>query len=148
MKNLAEKSTQEEILKRLKSVRPDSPRKWGKMNPHQMVCHLADSYRGVMGQKPVGKKSGIFQRTVMKWGALYFPLPWPHGIQTMPEMDQLQGGTLPVELQYDINELTALMAQFLAAKKVPHPIFGVMTGEEWARWGYLHMDHHLRQFGC
>ena len=26
-------------------------------------------------------------------------------------------------------------------------IFGAMTTERWKRWGYLHMDHHLRQFG-
>jgi hypothetical protein len=28
-----------------------------------------------------------------------------------------------------------------------HPIFGAMAKEEWHRWGYLHLDHHLRQFG-
>jgi hypothetical protein len=29
----------------------------------------------------------------------------------------------------------------------PHPIFGRITRAEWLRWGYLHADHHLRQFG-
>jgi hypothetical protein len=29
-----------------------------------------------------------------------------------------------------------------------HPIFGPMSKADWLRWGYLHMDHHLRQFGC
>jgi len=29
-----------------------------------------------------------------------------------------------------------------------HPIFGQMTEKEWMRWGYLHSDHHLRQFGA
>ena len=28
-----------------------------------------------------------------------------------------------------------------------HPMFGPMTPEDWMRWGYLHADHHLRQFG-
>jgi hypothetical protein len=28
-----------------------------------------------------------------------------------------------------------------------HPMFGVMTVGDWRRWGYLHADHHLRQFG-
>jgi hypothetical protein len=28
-----------------------------------------------------------------------------------------------------------------------HPIFGPMSDAAWLRWGYLHMDHHLRQFG-
>ena len=29
----------------------------------------------------------------------------------------------------------------------PHPVFGPMTRGAWLRWGYLHTDHHLRQFG-
>jgi hypothetical protein len=29
-----------------------------------------------------------------------------------------------------------------------HPIFGELTDSERMRWGYLHMDHHLRQFGA
>jgi len=28
-----------------------------------------------------------------------------------------------------------------------HPLFGPMNYEDWMRWGYLHADHHLRQFG-
>jgi hypothetical protein len=30
---------------------------------------------------------------------------------------------------------------------MPHSIFGSMTNQDWMRWGYLHADHHLRQFG-
>ena len=29
----------------------------------------------------------------------------------------------------------------------PHPIFGALSRAAWLRWGYLHVDHHLRQFG-
>ena len=29
-----------------------------------------------------------------------------------------------------------------------HPIFGPMTLRAWMRWGYLHVDHHLRQFSA
>ena len=28
-----------------------------------------------------------------------------------------------------------------------HPIFGHVSEAAWLRWAYLHMDHHLRQFG-
>jgi hypothetical protein len=27
-----------------------------------------------------------------------------------------------------------------------HAIFGAMSRREWLRWGWLHADHHLRQF--
>jgi Protein of unknown function (DUF1569). len=29
----------------------------------------------------------------------------------------------------------------------PHYLFGPLTEAQWARWGWRHMDHHLRQFG-
>jgi hypothetical protein len=28
-----------------------------------------------------------------------------------------------------------------------HPFLGKLSRAEWLRWAYLHMDHHLRQFG-
>jgi len=28
-----------------------------------------------------------------------------------------------------------------------HPFFGPMTNEEWGSLMYLHLDHHLKQFG-
>jgi len=148
MKTLLEPSAVEEIIQRLQALRPDSPRKWGKMNAHQMVCHLADAFLGTTGRKPVSMKTGLFQRTVMKFFALRVPAPWPHGIPTMPEMDQLLGGTPPVEFNKDRDALIAAIKPFLDAKKVPHPIFDAMDEWEWARWGYLHMDHHLRQFNA
>ena len=33
----------------------------------------------------------------------------------------------------------------IAAMK--HPFFGPMTEEEWGTLMYLHLDHHLKQFG-
>ena len=29
----------------------------------------------------------------------------------------------------------------------PHPFFGRLTPNEWARLEYLHIDHHFKQFG-
>jgi hypothetical protein len=29
-----------------------------------------------------------------------------------------------------------------------HPLLGTMSNAAWLRWGYLHVDHHLRQFGA
>jgi hypothetical protein len=46
--------------------------------------------------------------------------------------------------------LSAINASFAQPKVVAqhgHPFFGQMTEKEWMRWGYLHADHHLRQFG-
>jgi hypothetical protein len=31
--------------------------------------------------------------------------------------------------------------------RVDHSLFGPMSFADWMRWGYLHADYHLRQFG-
>ena len=104
-----------------------------------------------MGMRPAESVGNAFQRSVLKWLALRSPLPWPKGYKTRPEADQEIGGTRPVEFARDMQELEALLARFTAEQKdfrwQAHPVFGAMSEQEWMRWGYLHTDHHLRQFG-
>jgi len=139
----------EEVLRRLAELRPDSTRRWGKMSCHQMVVHLSDSFRLPLGERKAGMARVPIPRGVFKWLALYVPMKWPHGVRTMPEMEQGVGGTAPVEFQKDREKLRELITRFCAARMnaVPHPIFGEMSEQDWQRWGYLHCDHHLRQFG-
>jgi hypothetical protein len=150
-KILANEADKRDLLRRLQLVQPDSQRRWGKMTPHQMICHLNDSFKAGTGEKEVGSSSTLVSRTIMKWFALNVPVPWPHGLKTRPEMDQDQGGTKPGEFRRDAEALAATVERFSQAQRDftwgRHPLFAEMTDSEWLRWGYLHMDHHLRQFG-
>lgn len=152
MKSLARPRDKAEILRRLRTVRPECARRWGRMSAHQMVCHLSDAFRMVMGEKPVSHATGRLQRTIVKWVALYAPLPWPAGIRTRPEIDQERGGTGPADFAADVAQLEALVELFTAQPRSfdwsAHPVFGSMSDAAWLRWGYLHIDHHLRQFGA
>jgi hypothetical protein len=151
MKTLAHGRDKSEILERLKSLRPDSVRRWGRMSAHQMVCHLADGLRMMTGQNSVTLDTHLLKRTVLKWIVLYVPLRWPHGIMTSPEIDQERGGTKPVEFVSDVAQVEALVdaatSPAYALHRQLHPFFGRMSDAVWLRWGYLHLDHHLRQFG-
>jgi hypothetical protein len=151
MKTLARARDKAEVLERLRRVRHDSGRQWGRMSAHQMVCHLSDAFRMALGQKPVSRASGPLSATIIKWIALYAPMRWPPGIVTRPEVDQEVGGTRPVDFDADVAEVERLV-EIVATARAPfpwpaHPIFGRMSHAEWLRWAYLHMDHHLRQFG-
>jgi len=122
------------------------------MSVHQMVCHLADAFLMGTEQKPVSHASGFRERTIVKWIALYAPVHWPPArIKTRPEVDQEIGGTKPTAFATDVESLEALVEivttrpGFFAGRD--HPIFGPLSEAAWMRWGYLHMDHHLRQFG-
>lgn len=139
-----------EIVARLRKVQRDSTRQWGKMTAAQMICHLNDSFLGVMGDKPAKiVRFSLWRLT--KGIALYAPMRWPHGVKTRPEFEQGIGGTPPAEFEADRSVLMATIEKFTQNPRTfefcPHPMFGRMTEKEWMRWAYLHCDHHLRQFG-
>lgn len=152
MKTLRNRADKEEILRRLESIRPTSQRRWGSMSAHNMICHLADGFRLYMGDKPAEPAPVPAPRLLLKWVALWAPVPWPHGFKTMPEIDQNGGGTRPVEFTSDMQKLRSLIEEFTQApgrfRADGHPHFGRLSEKEWMRLGYLHADHHLRQFGA
>jgi hypothetical protein len=153
VKTLAHARDKDEILRRLATVRADSPRRWGKMTAPQMICHLTDAFLGVIGEATVRPHQTLVSRTLVKWFALYVPLRWPAGIPTSPEFDQSAGaGTRPAEFAADVERLRGLVLRVSSGvDPVPwtqHPLFGKLTARQWLRWSWLHMDHHLRQFGA
>ncbi len=139
------------LLERLATLRANSPRQWGRMTAHQAVCHLSDSFLGVTGRKSVVDRSNVITRSLLKAVALNGPGKWPHGIRTMPEMDQEIGGTKPTEFERDRTDLLRLIEGFAQPDQdfcsYRHPAFGAMRPDQWFRWAWLHVDHHLRQFG-
>jgi hypothetical protein len=92
MKSISNQGDREELINRLKKLR-DSQRRWGTMTPHQMICHLNDSFKAGTGEKEVSSVSNAASRTLVKWIALYFPIRWPRVVPTRPEMDQNRDGT-------------------------------------------------------
>jgi hypothetical protein len=152
MKSFAREKDRRELLARLKTVREDSRSRWGVMTAHQMVCHLADAFLMMIGERRITADArGLLERTLVKWIALYAPVRWPAGILTRPELDQTAGGTKPERFLVDVSRVELLMQRAATAADCEtrsHPIFGRMSEAAWMRWAYLHMDHHLRQFGA
>jgi hypothetical protein len=152
MKTLLNHQNTEEIITRLQAVHPACPRRWGKMSAHQMVCHLTDGFRMYMSLKTVPLVPVPYPRSLVKWVALWVPIPWPKGFKAAPQLDQQEGGTPPTMFDNDVRELRNLVGRFVRQPRdfrwQPHPHFGQMSDREWMRLAYLHLDHHLRQFGA
>lgn len=150
-KTLANPIERAAVTIRLRQLTPDSTRRWGRMTSHQAICHLSDSFRSMMSPNPISSVSTPFSRTVVRWLALQAPIQWPHGVKTRPEVDQEIGGTTPVDFRIDRLALEVLIEDFSRRTHETmqaHPLFGPLSTGEWQRWGYLHLDHHLRQFGA
>jgi hypothetical protein len=149
MKSLADPVCRRAIEDRLARLTPGDRALWGKMSVHQMICHLGEAYRCALGRKHAAPARRRIPAPLMKWIALRAPIPWPHGFPSPPEIAQDRYGTPPVEFTQDHAALMAAFRDFCAGLPDPcplHPYFGRMTADDWYRWGYLHADHHLRQF--
>ena len=151
MKTLGDETCRSEILQRIHSLSTDSLAQWGRMTVGQMVCHLTDSFGIGRGERSAESVSSWWGRTGLKWIALRLPLPWPKSLPTRPEVDPLRDGTKPKKLPEDLRQLESALEDFIDAVNQDrcgeHPMMGALSGSEWLRWGYLHADHHLRQFG-
>jgi hypothetical protein len=150
VKTLSSLAVRQNISLRLKELSPEDRARWGLMTVDQMVCHLDDSYKVALGEKKASQATGLLQRTLLKRLALQAPMQWPKGVRTRPEIEQGKGGSVPIDFRQDLASLLSTLSRFcdeLPRPCVPHPIFGEMTAHNWMRWGYLHADHHLRQFG-
>jgi Protein of unknown function (DUF1569) len=152
-KTLANSSDVEELRRRIAGLTPDSHRLWGKMSVGGMICHLDDSYRAGLGERTVAPASAPFllPRTLIKRLALHSSLRWARNMKSPQEVRQGAGGTPPVAFTDDQVRLLETLNRFTLnpdLDKMEHPFFGKMTANDWLRWGYLHADHHLRQFSA
>ena len=61
-----------------------------------------------------------------------------------------KNGTPPTSFEADVAQLDSLMVRFAEARGgglLPHNRWGNMSRGMWGRYGYRHVNHHLRQFG-
>ena len=148
MQNLFDSSAKNEILQRLGALTPEAARQWGKMSVPQMLAHCSVALESGTGDKPRPQKliGKIFAPFVRK--GLLGDKPFSKGSPTDP--------TFVVRDERDFarekDRLAGLVERFCAlgkdeACKQTHSFFGRMTGDEWGRLMYKHLDHHFRQFG-
>lgn len=136
------------ILDRIKKLNPASRRQWGVMLVDQMLAHTQQPLRVALGELKLkrgllGRVMGpYFKRRILTKG---FPQNSPTA-KAFRVSDHRQ-------FEEERKKLTALVQRFTAlgpagVSQEPHPFFGPMTAEEWDRLQWLHLDHHLRQFGA
>ena len=149
MKTLSDPQCKQEILSRVRKVRADSPRQWGKMNAAQAVAHSAASMEWAVGDRtPPRMVLASLLGRVIKKKVLGNDAPFRRNSPTAP--DPIVPGQPNIDIER--NRLIALIDRFTSSgpsgcTKDPHSFFGPLTPDEWAILTYKHLDHHLRQFG-
>lgn len=147
MKTLWTEADRNELVARLGRLNVDSKPNWGKMDCPQMLAHLADSLRMMLGDLSTEPKGGPLRFAPLKKLVIYW-LPFPKGAPTAPELRARPSIGIEPE-SAAVKELLDRLAQSASRTAWPeHPAFGKLSAQDWGVLGYRHMDHHLRQFGA
>ena len=147
MKTLAKAEIVAEIRDRLDRLTAADDGVWGTMSAGEAVVHLREAFQMAMGSRQCEAVRMPLPGPVMKVLALRVPVRWPKGAPTVPGLERKD--LLVASFAEDKQGLLRKYEEFLGAEaeRPGHPMFGAMTRADWMRWGYLHTDHHLRQFG-
>jgi Protein of unknown function (DUF1569) len=135
----------DQLLERLRRVRPDAKAGWGSLDAPRMLCHVADQMRVALGDVQTQPVHSFLSRTLVKFLVVNTGLKPPRGkIQTAPEMLMSQPESWDADLAacLDLAERVGH-----GDARAVHPAFGPLSPEEWGRLCWKHLDHHLVQFG-
>jgi hypothetical protein len=149
MKSLSQPAALAQIVERLRALEVSDHRRWGLMTAGQMLCHVRGSFRVAMGQIACTAIPMPIPRGALKAIALWAPIRWSKNFATVPPLRIGTATMATGSFDQDREEAIAAMSAFvqLEQARADHAFFGPMSYSEWMRWGYLHTDHHLRQFG-
>ncbi len=147
MPSIRDAHDRDAILKRFARLQADSRPKWGKLDAVGMVAHVVDAMRSGMGELPVADVGGPLQFWPINTLVMFY-LPWPKGAPTAPELIARKPTDLAAELDVLRDVVTRLAAIDEGNAWPRHPAFGKLSGDQWCRLTYRHLDHHLVQFGC
>jgi hypothetical protein len=148
MKSLFDPAKANELKQRMAQLTPETQRQWGKMGPAQMLAHCSAAMEVSVGDKVMrqiflGKLFGKRAKASMLSGK-----PMGRNLPTDKAYVVIDDRDLNLERQ----RLVVFIERFQIGgpeqrTKLQHSFFGVMTPEEWSAMNYIHLDHHLKQFG-
>jgi hypothetical protein len=142
----------EVIVKRLETLKDNSPSEFGIMTPQHMVEHLILTIKLSYGRIKIPEFEPSEKQLLQKQTLLYSEITFPRGVKIPALGDQLLPLHFPdlpsakLELSKSLNEYRSYFEANPKAKTT-HPRFGKLSHDEWDRFHKKHIDHHFEQFG-
>ena len=149
MKNtLADAEAAVEIVARFNKLTPENQNHWGTMQVTEMLLHCTLANQFVLDDNSPYRKPTV-KESLKKFACFHIITKLPHNrkgparLQTKNKIDKQQ---------FDLQKQAAIdSVNRFAANKKPinsiHAAMGCLTFEQWGIITWMHMDHHLRQFG-
>ncbi len=147
MPSLFDSRFETEVVDRLERLTPEHHPQWGVMSVGEMLCHLNDYFDVALGTTSCRPILPRLAQTIVRPILVNWPFRYPRNVRTFPELL----ATDPEILQTDRATLVRRVREFVSRRGQDtwpeNPLVGRVTGRQWAKLAYKHLDHHLTQFG-
>lgn len=150
MKSLFNATDNQEIIKRINALSPDSKAKWGKLTVEKMLAHARFPLMAAYGNAQMSKRGliAILFGKIAKKQLITENQPFKKNLPTdkyfiipNPEAFEKEKAALIENVKLFVEKGPN------AITKEPHSFFGNLTPQEWDKLQWKHLDHHLAQFG-
>jgi hypothetical protein len=148
MNSIFDQKDNHHLIERIKKLNPQTQGLWGKMNVSQMMAHLQEPLLVMTGEKTI--KFTLWGRFFGKYLKNKFIKNRGFGknLLTHEKFKVVDAKQFQNEQEKLINTMLIIQQQGTnVITKNKHPFFGNITHQEWADLMYLHINHHLNQFG-
>jgi hypothetical protein len=148
-KNILQKQVAGEVVERIRKIQPSVKPLWGSMTAVEMFYHVNEVLRRTMSTKVAPKKTTL-KHKVLKTYFIYMAPRFPKNVEA-PKLVNMKKNNFQLEgFEQEQNKLIARIREFQQCENEfapDHPIFGRLTKKQWGIFSWMHVDHHLRQFG-
>jgi hypothetical protein len=149
MDSIFDKSGNSTLISRINKLTPESQAVWGKMNVNQMLSHCHCPIDVATGDLKMRANWLMKQMGKMFKNKILNSTEFKKNSPTAP--DFIRKGDYDFyktkeELITKVSKFSELGHSII--KNNEHPFFGKMSYEEWDKLQWMHLDHHLKQFGA
>lgn len=147
-KNLLNKTAAAEIIDRVQALQQHAPAAWGEMNATEMLYHCNLANTQILEGTQAYRKSS-FKQYLLRFLSLYIVPKFPKHMKGAPVNDTKDRipATRFEEQRQQFIDIVSRFAGRQQPIQLVHPAFGYINTKQWGVAAWMHMDHHLRQFG-
>ena len=147
--NIKDQGGVNDLIYRVLKLTSVATPKWGTMNVTEMLKHCNANNTLILNGLESTRKDSLKQN-VIKLAFLYLPIKFPKNIKAPKTLRLITDKETPQNFEREKELFIELISRFPAhtfPAKMYHPSFGNLKPNEWGVLNWMHLDHHLRQFG-
>ena len=147
--NVQDQAGVNDLIYRALKLTVEAKHRWGNMEVVEMLQHCNATNKLIM-QGIESNKIDTFRQKVIKTAFLNLPIKFPKNIKAPKKLKLITDKETPQNFDKERELYIELISQRPAhelPKKMYHPAFGNLNPKQWGILNWMHMDHHLRQFG-